>query len=134
LRSLLNGDRLNRLRDIELKSPPGEALSLPELFDTLQQGIWTEVLTPEQPRKISSLRRSLQQEHLNILLEIILHPTDTPEDGRIIAWYKLRQLQQAIDVTLKEFGEKLNIYTIAHLQFASDSVSGAAKQIASPKH
>ncbi|WP_414552131.1 zinc-dependent metalloprotease [Anabaena sp. CCY 0017] len=134
LRSLLDGDRLNRLRDIELKSPPGEALSIPELFDTLQQSIWTEVLAPEKPQTISSIRRSLQQEHLNILLEIILHPTDTPEDGRTIAWYKICQLQKAIDINLKEFGAKLDIYTIAHLQFASDRVSAVAKQIASPKH
>ncbi|AVZ31570.1 zinc-dependent metalloprotease [Nodularia spumigena CS-584] len=123
LRSLLDGDRLNRLRDIELKSPPGEALSIPELFDTLQQGIWTEVLAPEEPQTISSVRRSLQQEHLNILLEIILHPTDTPEDGRTIAWYKLCQLRKDIDISLKEFGEKLDIYTIAHLQFASDRIT-----------
>ena len=92
------------------------------------------MLAPEKPQTISSIRRSLQQEHLNILLEIILRPTDTPEDGRTIAWYKLCQLQKAIDINLKEFGEKLDIYTIAHLQFSSDRVSAAAKQIASSKY
>ena len=72
LRSLLDSERLNRLQDIELKTLPGEALSIPELFDTLQKGIWTEVLTQGEPKPISSIRRSLQREHLNILLEMVL--------------------------------------------------------------
>ncbi|MBC1275936.1 zinc-dependent metalloprotease, partial [Nostoc sp. UCD121] len=97
LRSLLGSDRLNRLQDIELKTLPGEALSIPELFDTLQTGIWAEVLTPGEPKPISSIRRSLQREYLNILLEMMLGTTDTPEDGRTLAWYELRQLQKAID-------------------------------------
>ncbi|ALF51780.1 peptidase M43 [Nostoc piscinale CENA21] len=125
LRSLLDSDRINRLRDVELKTSPGQALSLPELFDTLRTGIWTEIFTPEQPKSISSIRRSLQQEHLNILLEMLLQTNDELEDSRTLAWYELRQLQTAIDNKLKEFGEKLDIYTIAHLQFAGDRISKA---------
>ncbi|WP_413198592.1 zinc-dependent metalloprotease [Nostoc piscinale] len=125
LRSLLDSDRINRLRDVELKTPPGEALSLPELFDTLQTGIWTEIFTPEPPKSISSIRRSLQQEHLNILLEMLLQTNDELEDSRTLAWYELRQLQTAIDNKLKEFGKALDIYTIAHLEFAGDRISKA---------
>ncbi|MEH2205849.1 MAG: zinc-dependent metalloprotease [Nostoc sp.] len=106
LRSLLASDRLNRLQDIELKTLPGEALSIPELFDTLQTGIWTEVFAPGEPKPISSIRRSLQREHLNILLQMMLGTTNTPEDGRTLAWYELRQLQKAIDVKLKQLGEQ----------------------------
>lgn len=125
LRSLLDSDRLNRLQDIELKTLPGEALSIPELFDTLQTGIWTEVLTPGEPKPISSIRRSLQREHLNILLEMMLGTTDTPEDGRTLAWYKLRQLQKAIDVRLKQLSENLDIYTLAHLEASGDRIAKA---------
>jgi hypothetical protein len=125
LRSLLDSDRLNRLQDIELKTQPGEALSIPELFDTLQKGIWQEVLTPAQPKPISSIRRSLQREHLKILLEMMLRNTDAPEDGRTIAWYELRQLQTAIDTRLKQFSENLDISTLAHLQVSSDRISKA---------
>ncbi|BAY13900.1 zinc-dependent metalloprotease [Calothrix sp. NIES-2098] len=125
LRSLLNSDRLNRLQDIELKTPPGEALSIPELFDTLQKGIWTEVLTLEQPKSISSIRRSLQREHLKILLEMMLRNTEAPEDGRTLAWYELRQLQTAIDSRLKQFGENLDISTLAHLEVSSDRITKA---------
>ncbi|MHC0062830.1 zinc-dependent metalloprotease [Nostoc sp. UIC 10890] len=125
LRSLLDSDRLNRLQDIELKTLPGEALSLPELLDTLQTGIWTEVFAPGEPKPISSIRRSLQREYLNILLQMMLGTTNTPEDGRTLAWYELRQLQKAIDVRLKKLGESLDIYTLAHLEASGDRITKA---------
>ncbi len=125
LRSLLDSDRLNRLQDIELKTLPGEALSIPELFDTLQTGIWTEVFAPGEPKPISSIRRSLQREHLNILLQMMLGTTNTPEDGRTLAWYKLRQLQKAIDARLKQLGESLDVYTLAHLEASGDRITKA---------
>ncbi|GAB1542440.1 zinc-dependent metalloprotease [Scytonema sp. NUACC21] len=121
LRSLLNGDRLNRLRDIELKTQPGLALTIPEMFDTLQQGIWTEVLHQKETKPISSIRRSLQREHLNILVGMVLRTGAVPEDGRTIAWYQLRQLQKAIEASLT-YGEKLDIYTLAHLEETSDRI------------
>ncbi|RCJ35111.1 peptidase M43 [Nostoc punctiforme NIES-2108] len=143
LQSLLDSDRLNRLQDIELKTLPGEALSIPELFDTLQTGIWTEVFAPGEPKPISSIRRSLQREHLNILLQMMLGTTNTPEDGRTLAWYELRQLQKAIDAKLKQLGEQgiggfpsletttnperesLDIYTLAHLEASGDRITKA---------
>ncbi|MEH2168533.1 MAG: zinc-dependent metalloprotease [Nostoc sp.] len=125
LRSLLDSDRLNRLQDIELKTLPGEALSIPELFDTLQTGIWTEIFAPGEPKPISSIRRSLQREHLNILLQMMLGTANTPEDGRTLAWYALRQLQKAIDVRLKQLGESLDIYTLAHLESSGDRITKA---------
>ncbi|HEY9301896.1 MAG TPA: zinc-dependent metalloprotease, partial [Phormidium sp.] len=123
LRSLLDGDRLHRLLDIELKTLPGEALTIPELFDTLQNSIWTEILGVEQVKSISSIRRSLQREHLDILLEMVLRKTDVPEDGRTLAWYKLKQLQKALTAKLKKSGEQLDIYTIAHLEEVSDRIT-----------
>jgi hypothetical protein len=73
LKDLLSGDRLSRLRDIELKSQQGQALTLPELFSTLQQDIWTEVVEPDkEPMKISSLRRALQREHLELMTKMVL--------------------------------------------------------------
>ncbi|MHC5595119.1 MAG: zinc-dependent metalloprotease [Nostoc sp.] len=125
LRSLLDSDRLNRLQDIELKTLPGEALSIPELLNTLQTGIWTEVFAPGEPKPISSIRRSLQREYLNILLQMMLGTTNTPEDGRTLAWHELRQLQKAIDVRLKELSESLDIYTLAHLEASGDRITKA---------
>ncbi len=125
LRSLLDSDRLNHLRDIELKVAPGEALSIPELLTTLQQGIWTEVLSSSTPNSISSLRRSLQTEHLNILFSMVLNDANMIADGQTIAWYELHQLQKAINIHLQRFTDQLDIYTLAHLQYSGDRIEQA---------
>ena len=123
LQSLLGSDRLNRLRDIELKSKPGEALTLPELFETLQNSIWTEV-QDGKPENISSLRRSLQREHLEILLEMVLRTSAVPEDARTLAWYELRQLRKSLDASLRK-QDKLDTYTKAHLAETRDRIDKA---------
>ncbi|WP_017302815.1 zinc-dependent metalloprotease [Spirulina subsalsa] len=124
LRSLLSPQRLSRLRDQELKSPQ-EALSLPELYDTLQAGIWSEVLDAQRSGvNISSLRRSLQREHLQILGAMVLGRSPVPEDARTLAWYELRQLQGAINRVLGRFGGQLDAYTRAHLSETGDRITG----------
>jgi Met-zincin/Domain of unknown function (DUF5117)/Domain of unknown function (DUF5118) len=92
LRDLLASDRLTRIKDLELKSESGKSFTLPELFDTLQTGIWSEVFQPKDKLKISSLRRGLQREYLEILIAMILRKESVPEDARTLAWYKLKQL------------------------------------------
>jgi hypothetical protein len=125
LRSLLDGPRLYRMLDIELKTPPGESLTIPELFETLQNSIWTEVLNNRELGQISSIRRSLQREHLNILLAMVLRNKNVPEDGRTLAWYQLRQLQKTLQISLKKQGENLDIYTKAHLEETCDRIAKA---------
>ena len=119
LRRLLSGDRLSRLRDLELKAPPAESLRMPELFNTLQAGIWTEI---EEIVKISSLRRALQREHLRLLINMVLRTVNVPEDGRSLAWSKLRQLRSQIDRTLRKKGKNLDEYTLAHLAETRDRI------------
>ncbi|QJB45151.1 zinc-dependent metalloprotease [Dolichospermum flos-aquae] len=96
LRDLLASDRLTRIKDLELKSASGKSLTLPELFDTLQSGIWSEVLQPKGKLQISSLRRGLQREYLNVLMGMVLRKEATPEDARTLAWYKLKQLNNQL--------------------------------------
>ena len=111
LYDLLSSDRLSRLKDIELKSKSGEALTLPELFNTLQDSIWTEVLKPkDKDIEISSLRRGLQRKYLDILTNMVLRKVNVPEDARTLAWYKLRQLGEKLDDVKSE-----DEYTKAHL-------------------
>ncbi|AUB40308.1 putative Zn-dependent protease [Nostoc flagelliforme CCNUN1] len=118
LRDLLSGDRLSRLKDIELKTKPENALSLPELFDTLQSGIWTEVIKPKgQPMKIASLRRGLQRQYLDILAGMVLRKEYVPEDARTLAWYKLRQLNEKLKGVNSE-----DEYTKAHLLETRDRI------------
>ncbi|MDY6937972.1 MAG: zinc-dependent metalloprotease [Cyanobacteriota bacterium] len=121
LESLLSSERLNRLRDLELKTEPGQALTLPELFDTLHRSIWMEVIQSQNtPTPISSVRRSLQREHLNLLISMVLGQSDVPEDARTLAWYQLRQLDEDIDKALREQKDDLDTYTSAHLQETRD--------------
>ncbi|MHC5759888.1 zinc-dependent metalloprotease [Nostoc sp.] len=118
LRDLLSGDRLSRLKDIELKTPEGKALTLPELFDTLQSGIWTEVIKPKgKPMKIASLRRGLQRQYLDILTGMVLRKEYVPEDARTLAWYKLKQLDEKLKGVNSD-----DEYTKAHLLETRDRI------------
>ncbi len=119
LSTLLSSDRLSRLRDLELKAPTGESLTMPELFNTLQAGIWTEL---EGAVKISSLRRALQREHLRLLINMVLRTANVPEDARSLAWSKLRQLRSEIERTLRRQGKNLDEYTLAHLAETRDRI------------
>ena len=96
LRNLLASDRLTRIKDLELKSESGKAFTLPELFDSLQTGIWSEIFQPKGKFKISSLRRGLQREYLEILIGMVLRKEAAPEDARTLAWYKLKQLNNQL--------------------------------------
>ncbi|WP_373526693.1 zinc-dependent metalloprotease [Nostoc sp.] len=118
LRDLFSGDRLSRLKDIELKTKPENALTLPELFETLQSGIWTEVIQPKgKPMKIGSLRRGLQRQYLDILTGMVLRKEYVPEDARTIAWYKLKQLDEKLKGVNSE-----DEYTKAHLLETRDRI------------
>jgi hypothetical protein len=116
---LLSSDRLSRLKDIELKTGRDQALSLPELFDTLQNDIWTEVLKPNgKPIVISSLRRGLQRQYVDKLTAMVLRKERVPEDARTLAWYKLKQLNEKLD-GLSSNDE----YTKAHLLETRDRIT-----------
>jgi len=124
LRRLLSGDRLSRIQDLELKNP-GKVLTLPELFNTLQTDVWSEVLQPDKPSSnISSFRRALQREHLAILSGMVLRTENVPEDARSLAWKNLRQLQGTLNNRLSN-ADRLDDYTKAHLQETRDRISKA---------
>jgi hypothetical protein len=124
LRDLLSADRLSRLQDTELKTEPGKALTLPELFDTLQTSIWQGVVkSNDQPMKFSSLNRALQREHLNVLTAMVLRKREAPEDARTLAWYELRQLHDSLSNTLRKQGRKLDTYNKAHLEETRDRIA-----------
>lgn len=119
LSELLSSDRLSRLKDIELKTSSEQALKLPELFDTLQSSIWTEVLKPNgKPMIISSLRRGLQRQYLELLTRMVLRKERVPEDARTLAWYKLKQLNEKLDGVSSN-----DEYTKAHLLETRDRIN-----------
>jgi hypothetical protein len=118
---ILNPVSLQRIYDNELrKAPEVDALTIPELLNTLSKSIWTELddLDSGSLRKpsISSLRRNLQREYLAGMIDLTL------PDGAFTAAY--RPIQSMMLVELKELKTKLeraansgglDPYTKAHL-------------------
>ena len=124
LRVLLSPARLARLRDAELKSAPENALKLPEVLNTVQKDVWKEVLQPTNKKmEISTFRRSLQREHLAILIGMVLRKTNVPEDARSLAWYELRQLREGLSKSIRNLDRRADTYTRAHLEETRDRIS-----------
>ena len=124
LRVLLSPVRLARLRDSELKSAPETALRMPEVLDTVQKNVWQEVLQPTNKKmEISTFRRSLQREHLAILIGMVLRKTNVPEDARSLAWYELRQLREGLSKSIRNLDRSADAYTRAHLEETRDRIS-----------
>lgn len=144
LSDLMYADRLGRLRDVEFKSTSDNPLTMAELYDSLHQGVWAEVMSDgDNPPRISSLRRGLQRHHLNQLSNLVLRRgfwdalsaqsfTDfmalastlgAPEDARVLARFQLRQIRQEVQDTLGRYGDDLAITTRAHLEDVRDRIA-----------
>lgn len=133
---LLSATRLSRIQEIELKAGSEVVLTLPDLFENLQQGIWSEL--EAESTEVGLLRRGLQRHYLNILSGMVLRspsqPTNflelitvfetmaTPEDARVIARYQLRQLERDIASVLRKQGRDLDITTLAHLEDSRERI------------
>ncbi|WP_225895266.1 zinc-dependent metalloprotease [Leptolyngbya sp. NIES-2104] len=124
LYSLLDYDRLARLRDSELRTQAGQGMTIPDLFDTLQSSIWGDVIKPQDNLKLSGLRRALQRQYMEAMIAMMLRQADAPDDARTVARYELKQLHQAIDRAMRRVNEK-EIYTKAHLEEARDRIAKA---------
>jgi hypothetical protein len=122
---LMNPTTLNRVLDNEYReSADKDALTLPELMETVNATVWSELdgaeaksYTARKPM-ITSLRRNLQREHLERLIDLSL-----PNDGlgaaakpiANLATYDLRRLDERIGQVLGDLESKLDPYSRAHL-------------------
>ncbi|MGB3191320.1 MAG: zinc-dependent metalloprotease [Limnoraphis sp.] len=122
LEEILAPTRLVRLRDLELKTSSKNILTMPELFEALQNSIWTEVLQPDKGIEVSGMRRSLQREHLNLLTEMVLREVNVPEDALTLAWFQLKQLREVLDQRLEKQNDRMDAYTLAHLEMTRDRI------------
>ncbi|WP_293018707.1 zinc-dependent metalloprotease [Moorena sp. SIO3I8] len=141
LGDLFSSERLARLRDAQLKTSSGEALTMAEVFDTVQDSIW-KLDSNAKIEPISSLRRGLQRQYMSLLVNMALRNSNsletartfpefiiaiqtfnTPEDARVLARYKLRQLRDAIANTLNKQGKNLDTASLAHLEGARDRIT-----------
>jgi len=137
LARLMYPTTLRRIYDNEFLVPADEdTITLPELLDTISRAIWSELdqkpdkkYTTRKPM-ISSLRRNLQREHLERLIDL------SKSDSRGTAAYKpisdlvleqLRQLKECkIDGVLNaDNSNNLDTYTRAHLKDASMQIKKA---------
>ena len=101
LSSLMNPTTLKQVYDNEFRIPADQdALTLPEMLNTIEKEIWSEIaqapkgnFTTRKPM-ISSLRRNLQREHLNRLLDLVLDKSSRPASRTIstLASMKLEAL------------------------------------------
>lgn len=124
LTMLMNPTTLRRVYDNEFMVPGGEdALTLPELMDGVSSAVWSELDkmpdnkgTARQPA-ISSLRRNLQREHMERLIDLSLGDGSGAAGKTIsnLATAKLREIQEKIT---KSLSNKLDPYTTAHLSEA----------------
>lgn len=115
---LTNYDRLSRMREGELKNP-SQTLTIPELMDTIQSSIWSEVITPQDGFKVSPMRRGLQRQHMNLLIAIALRQYDAPDDAQTVVRYEMRQLRDVLTRAMKKADSK-DLYTVAHLEETRD--------------
>jgi len=135
LTMLMNPTTLRRVYDNELRLPPDvDALTLPELLETINKAVWTELNgdCPEgrNDRKpmISSLRRNLQREHMQRLIDLILEDSDDIAALKPIsnlARMELRTLSNQIKLSMDKCAGKMDAYTIAHLTESKQRIDRA---------
>lgn len=124
LTMLMNPGRLRRVYDNELYKPADQdAVTLPEVLDRVTVAVWKELdggvserFTPRKPM-ISSLRRNLQREHADRLIDLAMSDGFN-EAGKTIstlAALTLRQISSRIEATLKKGDSNIDAYTLAHL-------------------
>ncbi len=133
LTMLMNPTTLRRVLDNEQMVPADkDALVLPELMDKLQAAVWTELdtkpegdVTPRKPR-ISSLRRNLQREHLERLIDLMLSDSSNAAMKPIttLATMQLKEIKRKIDASL-EGRTGLDAYSLAHLAAAQTRIQKA---------
>ncbi|MGN6545986.1 MAG: zinc-dependent metalloprotease [Aureliella sp.] len=135
LTSLLNATTLRRVYDNESRVEADEdAFTLPELLDGVRDEIWSELelkaekqYTTRQPM-ISSLRRNLQREHMERMIDLTL-----PNNGSSAAYKaisnlavrQLRDLKERIEQALKNNAKSMDPYTEAHLSEAAHRIDKA---------
>ncbi len=135
LTSLMNPTTLKRVYDNEFRVPADQdSLTLPELLTTVSTSVWTELdskpegeYTPRKPL-ISSLRRNLQREHVDRLIDLTMPGSGQGAAGRTIstlASEQLRQTVRKIEAAQAASADKYDAYTAAHLTQARERITKA---------
>lgn len=134
LTQLMSPTRLRNVYDNEFRTPADQdALTLPELMNKITTEIWKELdnapVGQYSNRKpmISSLRRNLQREHLERLIDLMLDDGTSAASKPIanLSRETLSGIQAKIGKMLKESGKRLDDYTRGHLKDAQVRIEKA---------
>src|SRR6056297_2943335 len=135
LTMLMSPTTLRRVYDNELRLPADqEALTLPELLQTINDAVWTELgqdcPDDRNDRKpmISSLRRNLQREHLQRLIDLVLEDAGGVAAHMPIsnlARMQLRSLSRRMEDSIAKCAGKMDAYTVAHLTESKQRIDRA---------
>jgi len=122
---LMNPTTLRRVYDNELRlAEDVDTLTLPELLAAINKAVWSELEADcpddrnDRKPMISSLRRNLQREHMQRLVDLILEASDDTAAHKPIsnlARMELRELSVRIQASVDKCGNKMDAYTKAHL-------------------
>ena len=106
-----------------LSAKPKEAFQLSELYDTLQASIWSEL---KSGREVTSMRRSLQREHLRRLAGVLLRPSAAmPADARSLQ--RANAYVLAADIRAAQAKPAYSKETKAHLAESLETLNEALK-------
>jgi hypothetical protein len=136
---LINPTRLRRVYDNEFLTPADQdALTLPELLRTVVDATYGELDTDlngvtftDRTPMISSLRRNLQSELTERLVEIVTDDANgLPRPIQTLATMHLRTIQGKVDGVLGNAGNgQVDAYTAAHLQDLSQRIKQALEVV-----
>jgi hypothetical protein len=132
---LLNPTTLRRVYDNEFRVPADQdSFTLPELLAAVTTSVWSELdvkaegqYTARKPL-ISSLRRNLQREQLERLIDLTLPGSAQDPAGKTIstlAGQQLRQIAAKIEAAQAAAADKHDPYTTAHLAQARERITKA---------
>ncbi|MBX7168454.1 MAG: zinc-dependent metalloprotease [Pirellulales bacterium] len=140
---MLDGYVLTTVQEVENHAAPDqEILRLPEVFDAIDQAVWSdlpaEAPAAEQAVNIAALRRDLQRAHIRKLGTMVLGPKSSfgdfyggmlyyfespaPPDARSLARLHLKRLGERIKNTVGS-PAKLDDLTRAHLEEIDEQIT-----------
>jgi hypothetical protein len=115
---LTSDDVLARVWENEQRPQKGTPLTLPELFDTLETAIFSELGVAKTPTAsnpaVSSRRQNLQDAYVRQLISISLAKDIAPPVARKLAWSRLKALEERFGNVLAT--AELDPYSRAHLE------------------
>ena len=135
---LMNPGALKRVYDNELRTPVDQdAVTLPDVMNAVVNAAYTELdtkldgatFTNRQPM-ISSLRRNLQSEAADRLIDLSIAAGPMPQPIQTLALQHLRNLNAKLDALLEKKGTgQLDDYTVAHLGDLNERIDRALETV-----